>query len=72
MFANSGKRMSMKNLTNANIHYLYVCLDGKTMRTLIFRLDFETFTILGPADTLETNGGACVDTFDVTVIKLSR
>ena len=31
------------------------------------RLDFEQFTTLGPADTVETNGGACVDTFTVTV-----
>jgi len=31
------------------------------------RLDFEQFTTLGPADTLEANGGACVDTFTVTV-----
>lgn len=25
------------------------------------RLDFETFVILGPADTTETNGGPCTD-----------
>ena len=31
------------------------------------RLDFEQFTTLGPADTVETNGGACVDSFTVTV-----
>ena len=30
-------------------------------------LDFEQFTTLGPADTVETNGGACVDSFTVTV-----
>merc|ERR1712050_19921 len=30
------------------------------------RLDFEQFTTQGPADTVETNGGACVDTFTVT------
>eukprot|EP00094_Tigriopus_californicus_P003564 TCALIF_03427-PB protein Name:"Protein of unknown function" AED:0.12 eAED:0.12 QI:15/1/0.9/1/0.11/0.4/10/0/376 len=30
------------------------------------RLDFQTFTILGPMDTLETNGGQCVDTFTAT------
>ena len=29
------------------------------------RLDFETFTTLGPADTVETNGGACQDSFVV-------
>jgi len=27
------------------------------------RLDFEAFTIEGPADTIETGGGACVDSF---------
>jgi len=27
------------------------------------RLDFEAFTILGPADTVETGGGVCVDSF---------
>lgn len=31
------------------------------------RLDFEQFTTLGPADTVETTGGACIDTFTVTV-----
>ncbi len=32
------------------------------------RLDFEIFTIGGPADTMETDGGACTDTFVVGVI----
>ena len=32
------------------------------------RLDFESFTLLGPADAIETGGGACTrDTFKVTV-----
>lgn len=34
------------------------------------RLDFETFQIMGPVDTLEADangGGACVDSFAVTV-----
>ncbi len=31
------------------------------------RLDFENFNIQGVADTLETDGGACVDTFNVAV-----
>ncbi len=32
------------------------------------RLDFETFTLLGAsADTEEAAGGACTDTFQVTV-----
>jgi hypothetical protein len=31
------------------------------------RLDFDSFTTLGPADTLETSGGACRDTFMVGV-----
>jgi hypothetical protein len=31
------------------------------------RLDFETFNILGPADTAEVLGGVCADTFKVTV-----
>ena len=30
------------------------------------RLDFETFTIEAPADTVETTGGVCVDSFQVT------
>jgi len=30
------------------------------------RLDFEQFTTLGPADTVETDGGVCPDTFTVT------
>jgi len=30
------------------------------------RLDFETFNILGPADTIETDGGACVDSFQAS------
>ena len=32
-----------------------------------FRLDFEQFSNLGPADTVETTGGACQDSFSVTV-----
>ncbi len=32
------------------------------------RLDFESFTLLGPSDTNEVSGGACLrDTFKVTV-----
>jgi len=31
------------------------------------RLDFESFTTLGPADTSETNGGKCQDTLTTTV-----
>jgi len=31
------------------------------------RLDFEQFSNLGPADTVETTGGACQDSFSVTV-----
>ena len=32
------------------------------------RLDFESFTLLGPSDTTETLGGVCArDTFKVTV-----
>jgi len=30
------------------------------------RLDFETFTILGPPDATEANGGVCTDTFKIT------
>lgn len=30
------------------------------------RLDLQIFTIFGPANTLETNGGECVDTFSAT------
>ena len=54
------------------------CLDGRSWfcrfefektktELFIFRLDFEQFTTLGPADTEETTGGACQDTFMVTV-----
>ena len=32
------------------------------------RLDFEAFTILGPADTVETGGGACVDSFVASAV----
>ena len=30
------------------------------------RLDFETFTTLGPTSTAESSGGVCVDSFVVT------
>ncbi|XP_059097095.1 uncharacterized protein LOC131891508 isoform X2 [Tigriopus californicus] len=30
------------------------------------RLDLESFVIMGPADTMETEGGVCVDTFTAT------
>ena len=30
-------------------------------------LDFEQFTLNGPADSTETDGGACTDQFTVTV-----
>ncbi len=36
------------------------------------RLDFETFTLKGPADTVETSGGACTDKFTVTVINFNN
>ena len=32
------------------------------------RLDFEAFTILGPADTVETGGGVCVDSFVASAV----
>ena len=36
------------------------------------KLDFETFTIIGTADTLETDGGKCSkDTFKITVEKIN-
>ena len=31
------------------------------------RLDFERFTTLGPADTVETDGGKCQDILTITV-----
>ena len=34
------------------------------------RLDFESFTTLGPADETEAGGGTCVDSFTVTVYNL--
>ena len=34
------------------------------------RLDFETFTTLGPADSQELSGGVCRDTFKVVVSML--
>ena len=34
------------------------------------RLDFESFTIEGPSATTETNGGACTDSFVVSVRKI--
>ena len=33
------------------------------------RLDFEAFTIEGPADTIETGGGACVDSFSASAVR---
>ena len=32
------------------------------------RLDFESFTLLGPTVTTESQGGLCTDTFKITVI----
>ena len=34
------------------------------------RLDFEQHTIQGPTLTTEANGGACLDSFTVTVSKI--
>ena len=34
------------------------------------RLDLEAFTILGPADTVETDGGACVDSFVASAVSM--
>ena len=31
------------------------------------RLDFESMTLAGPSDTVETGGGVCKDTFKITV-----
>ena len=35
-----------------------------------FRLDFDQFTIIGPADTIETDGGACQDTLTTTTVRI--
>ena len=51
-----------KNKYKINIFFYFRCL------VCYLRLDFESFTLLGPADTVETLGGACSrDTFKVTV-----
>ena len=39
----------------------------RTVDVCYLRLDFESFTIVGPSTSLETNGGACQDTFKVNV-----
>ena len=36
------------------------------------RLDFEAFTILGPADTVETGGGVCVDSFVASAVSFFK
>ena len=35
------------------------------------RLDFEAFSIVGPADTIETMGGKCTDTFQATSVSFN-
>ena len=47
------------------INELFNCID-----ICCVRLDFESFTLRTPADTIETNGGACTDTFMVTVLPI--
>ena len=44
---------------------VYFCILG----VCALRLDFEAFTTIGPADTLETLGGACVDSFVASAVR---
>ena len=39
----------------------------KISKKKIYSLDFEQFTLNGPADSIETDGGKCNDLFTVTV-----
>ena len=55
---------------------LSLCTVAKTLSVFepiaevcYLRLDFESFNLLGPSDSVETDGGACSrDSFKVTVI----
>ncbi len=55
---NCGTYMMITHATKLSVLILDVCY---------LRLDFECFTILGTGATTEANGGACIDTFTVTV-----
>ena len=69
----------MSERKSANTLYKSLCyheffVNGRILLLIeicTLRLDFEVFNIGGPADTTETDGGACTDTFVVTVRKNS-
>ena len=53
---------SLKNWFWKTVYFSDVCT---------IRLDFEAFSIVGPADTIETMGGKCTDTFQATSVSLN-
>jgi hypothetical protein len=58
MKLSSGLRISTRKKHLRNCFFPDVCW---------LRLDFESFTLLGPTVSTETQGGLCPDTFRVTV-----
>ena len=66
------KKGNMKHLLNSSFPSVYsetssltYTINKCSSEVCAVRLDFETFTTLGPADTIETGGGACQDSFVV-------
>ena len=51
--------MNLPDFVRMKLFYLGVC---------DFRLDFETFSTNGPADTEETDGGVCQDMLTATTV----
>ena len=49
------------------IIYVSFILEPISLDVCWLRLDFESFTLQGVADTQELNGGVCLDSFSVSV-----
>ena len=62
----SGLYFNIIKISNNGSFLKYLCF--QFLGVCALRLDFEAFTILGPADTVETGGGACVDSFVASAV----
>jgi len=63
----TGETFTVNKCSNGRKISCHQCVESFMVDVCFLRLDFETFNLQGPADTNEVMGGACTDTFVVTV-----
>ena len=69
IFAGYGKFLHLHDKRECYycLHYADINIHFYFEKKNFHSLDFEQFTLNGPADSTETDGGACTDQFTVTV-----